>query len=254
MPFFVSGRTLRRVSFLRALAAISLALSAAATTGCPRRIDLMDGGDGDAEGPDTVPLTVDTDGDGLCDGTENVLALDPLLPDTDADGYPDALEYATSSDGRMIDSPARESVVFLSGRRAAVIDTSVTFPVRGSGETMIGAFAPLPTFLQLDEIDAFDYFAGARAVGANPVDNVITFEGERFIGVRNRTLLLYTITFLNDVEEVDCMRLLPFIYQVQATDDGAIFGQRRMWLVVAPPGMTPGDGTWCPVIMAGACR
>lgn len=274
MPFRVSGRTLTGVSAARAalyvlvgigaraltrgysvlLSASLLLVPLAALSGCPRRIVVPDAGpEEDAPAPD-VPLYRDQDSDGLCDSTEMTLGLDPTRPDTDGDGYLDVLEYSVGTDGRMLDSPAVASLVFLSGTRESTIDTSATFVVRGSGETFIGAFAPVPTFVRSEDLDAFDYFAGARATGATPIENVITFEGERFIGVRNRTLLLYTMTFLNDVESSTCMRIFPFLYQVQTTDDGSIYGQRRMWLVVTPPGMSPGRGAWCPVFTPGVCR
>lgn len=223
-------------------------------SGCPRQIEIPDSSSEEDAGPDTPSGLVDSDDDGLCDGTESVLGLDPTRADTDGDGYPDVIEYSVSTDGRMLDSPARDALVFLSGNRDSVIDVSLTFAVRGAGETFAAAFASVPTFLRLDEITARDFFAGARAIGAQPPENVITFEGEQFIGVRNRTLLVYNMTFVNDVEQSDCMRVLPFVYQVQTTDEGLIYGQRRMWLVVAPPGMRPGEGTFCPIIEPGLCR
>lgn len=230
------------------LVAASLGLVA-----CPRTLPADTGPAEDTALAD-APIYRDQDSDGLCDSTETTLGLDPLQPDTDRDGYPDVIEYSVGTDGRMLDSPARDALVFLSGVRESMIDTSATFAIRGSGETFIGGFAPVPTFVRLEDLDAFDYFAGARATGASPIDNIITFEGERFIGVRNRTLLLYTITFLNDVENATCMRVFPFVYQVQTLDEGTIYGQRRMWLVIAPPGMSPGRGEWCPVFSPGACR
>lgn len=224
---------------------------ACVASGCPRRTTIDVGIDGDL--PD-APDVRDEDGDGLCNGTESTLGLDPLSPDTDGDGYPDAIEYSVGTNGRMLDSPARDALVFLDGTSDSVIDTSVSFSVRGSGETFAAAFAPTVSFLPHPDLDALTYFDGARALGAVPMENVITLEGETFFGVRNRVLLVYSLTFRTSVAETECMRIFPFLYQLQTTHDARIWGQARRWLIVAPSGMAPGRGTWCPVQDPGVCR
>jgi hypothetical protein len=234
------------------LRALVIAALAVAASGCPRRV-ILDLPDGEVPLPDAPDLR-DTDLDGLCDGTEATLGLDPGRADTDGDGYPDAIEYSVGSDGRMLDSPARDAVAFLSGVRGSVIDTSVTFSVRGSGETFAAAFSSVPSFLPFSERDASRYYAGSRAIGAVPMENVLAMEGERFVGVRSRVLLVYAITFETPEDETDCMRMYPFLYQVQTTNEGRIYGQVRRWVVVAPPGDAPGRGTWCPPPIEGACR
>lgn len=238
------------MSLLRFGLVVVLAVSAAA---CPRRIAIDVGPEGDVPDLD-APDRRDDDGDGLCNSTEATLGLDPAQSDTDGDGFPDVLEYSVGTDGRMIDSPARDALVFLSGVRDSVIDAPVTFSVRGSGETFTAAFASSPSFLPYPERDAATYYAGARAIGAVPMENVAAFDGETFIGVRSRVLLVYTITFRAAEDASDCMRIYPFLYQVQTTTDGRIHGQARRWLVVAPPGATPGRGEWCMPPIATGCR
>lgn len=245
------GRTLSVV--LRSLRLALAILLVASISGCPRRVTFDVGPPEDAP-PTDAPDVRDNDGDGLCNGTESTLGLDPDVADTDGDGYPDAVEYSVGTNARMLDSPARDAVVFLSGARDSVIDASVTFSVRGSGQTFVAAFATGTSFLPHPERDAFRYFAGARGIGAVPMENVIAIEGERFVGVRSRALLVYTITFRTPENETDCMRMHPYIYQLQDTAEGRVYGQARRWLVVAPPGMAPGRGEWCALPVGGGCR
>lgn len=50
----------------------------------------------DAEAGETDPLNFDTDGDGVSDGEERTMALDPNLADTDGDCIPDGVELGKS--------------------------------------------------------------------------------------------------------------------------------------------------------------
>jgi len=56
----------------------------------------VNGAEGDPNDPSDDGLLVDTDGDGLPDGTEADAGTDPTLVDTDADGLSDALEVLVS--------------------------------------------------------------------------------------------------------------------------------------------------------------
>jgi hypothetical protein len=62
--------------------------------------------DQDCDGEDgTVPLDLDTDGDGLTDLEEAALGTDPHDPDTDGDGLSDGLEPAEDTDGDGLINP-----------------------------------------------------------------------------------------------------------------------------------------------------
>ena len=230
-------------------ARLAIAFVALAISGCqpPRRppTTLTDSGP-EPDAPVILPGD-DTDGDGLCDTTEASLGLSPFTPDSDDDGYSDTIEYATGSDGRMLDSPDRSTVVFLTETPGARVDTSLTFSVNGDGETFAGSFAAVRGLLADPDLSALSYLAGARAVGAAPAENVIVVEGERFVAVRNRTLLFYEVSFESGSVSEDCLRAFSFQYAVKDDASGRIIGVRRGLLVVAPPGLVLGSAEWCPL-------
>ena len=60
----------------------------------PNSDGVFDGPAGEGDPNDPADDTVDTDGDGLPDVTENTLGTDPLNPDTDGDGLSDGEEVS----------------------------------------------------------------------------------------------------------------------------------------------------------------
>lgn len=189
----------------------------------------------------------DSDGDGLCDTTEASLGLSPFVADTDGDGYSDTIEYASGSDGRMRDSPDPATVVFLTEAPGASIDTSLTVSVNADGQTYSGSFSDVRGLLADPALAASSYLTGARAVGASPPENVILVDGQSFVGVRNRTLLFYELTFASVSLAEGCLRGFAFQYAVKDDSDGRLVAVRRGLLVVAPPGLGPGTADWCPL-------
>lgn len=248
-----AGAWSHRSSRARALSRfgwIGLGTLALAIAGCPKTprtppIVLDDAGP-EPDAPIIVPGD-DTDGDGLCDTTEAALGLSPFTADSDDDGYSDTIEYATGSDGRMLDSPDRSTIVFLTEAPGARVDASITFTVNGDGETFAGSFADVHGLLTDPDLSSLDYFAGARAVGAAPPENVILVENERFVAVQNRTLLYFELSFENASLSEDCLRAFAFQYTVKDDAEGRIIGVRRGLLVVAPAGLVPGSANWCPL-------
>ncbi len=59
-------------------------------------------------------------------------------------------------------------------------------------------------------------------------------------------LLTYQVDFeYRDDALIECMRAYPFAYQLKL-QDGNIVGVQSRMLLVAPRGMEPGRGAWCP--------
>jgi hypothetical protein len=190
-------------------------------------------------------FVLDNDGDGLCDDTELARGTDPFDPDTDGDGFPDLVEIQIYADALMIDSPDRDDLVALRVERLSTSATPLTFTVRATGGTYVGGFAARTRPLG-DETSANDYFLRASAVTATPSTNVANIDGEVFAGVIGRTLLTYQIDFeYRDDALIECMRAYPFSYQLKLQDQSLVGVQSRI-LLVAPNGMQPGSGTWCP--------
>lgn len=211
--------------------------------GCPRSVPPGPNRDG---GPpldgDVWPPEPDTDGDGVCDGTERARGTDPTRPDTDGDGFDDRVELDWGFDGTRTDSPDRDFLAYLSERTGAGTDVVITLSVRGQGQTFTGAFEAIRTS-DREGIDASRYYTGSFAVAAIPMENVFEVrpEEERIFGVVGQTRLVYQVDFAWDGEPRGCRRLFPWRYVVKR-DDGSIVYGRRYYLVITGE---RDDGTWC---------
>ena len=189
-------------------------------------------------------IGVDTDHDGLCDRTEPSYHTDVADPDTDGDGYPDGVEVIDGDDPLAPTEPLRERVVFLSEDRDATAVLTVTQAVRAAGESYTGAFQTLTT-RDLFGRDASAFFVGAAATLANPPESVFAIEGEQFIGVMGRTLLVFDVSFAFGAElPRSCASAYPFRYNIKR-QDGRLVATTRYTLVVLPPGQTPAGAAWC---------
>ena len=198
---------------------------------------------------DDAAAPSDSDGDGLCDDTELSRGTDPRNADTDGDGFSDLVEIHVLGDALMVDSPDRDDLVVLPTDRLQTTSVALTYTVRGEGGSYVGGFSARPRPLG-DTTTANDFFLRATAVAGTPPANIGLVEEERFVGVVGRTLFTYQLDFeYRDDALIDCMRAYPFTYLVKL-EDGSIVGAQSRILLVAPRGMTPGNGPWCGV---GAC-
>ena len=244
----VLGRTLPGLGVGGAALAVGLLVLVA---GCPSSVPPApppppgDAGDQSDAGSD---IGVDTDQDGLCDRTEPTYHTDPNDPDTDGDGYPDGIEVLDGDDPLAPSEPLRDRVVFLTESADATATLTVTLAVRGAGESYTGAFQSLRTR------DAFGrqaaaFFVKAVATLANPPDNVIAIDGEQFIAVTGRTLLVYDLSFAFGAElPRSCASAYSFRYNIKR-QDGRLVSTTRYTLVVLPPGATPVSAPWCQLAM-----
>jgi hypothetical protein len=214
-------------------------------TGCPRSVPPapnLDGGPG-VDG-DVRPPEPDTDGDGLCDGTEAGRGTDPLRPDTDGDLFDDRTEVDWGFNPLRTDSPARALLAVLDERAGAEASVSIRLTVRGQGQSYTGEFQESPS-LDPEGLDARSFYVRSTAVGAVPMNNVfeVVPEEERFLGVVGTTDLVLQVDLAwDDGEPRGCRRLHPFRYVVKR-DDGTTVFSRRYFVVIVPE---DDDGTWCP--------
>jgi len=236
--------------------ALVLSLSAVVLGGCPGPNDPPPPPPSDDAGPidlfDAGEPFVDTDGDGLCDGTEIAWGTDPTVVDSDSDGLSDRAERDFGYAALLPDSPSREDLVFMEEVEGATAQLGVQIVVRGDGESYTGVFQPLPIANRLD-YDASTFLEGALAVGANPMDNVFEVRPEEglFRGVFGRTQLTYEVRFaFGGATPRSCVTAFPFRHQVKR-EDGVTVGFGRYLLVLLPDNQRLADAEWC--VPEGGC-
>jgi len=184
-------------------------------------------------------LFSDRDEDGLCDSTENEVGTDPRDGDSDHDGLPDLIELVYGFDPTEPLEPAADQIGMLEARRGGSLEFPVRATVEGDGQGLRGIFQSLPS-IYADGRAAADFFVGASAVSADPVDGVrsINEESARFAAVLGKTRLGFILQFAYAAEELDpmsveCTRSYPFSYAVQS-DDGHTRAERMYLLLVVP--------------------
>jgi hypothetical protein len=179
----------------------------------------------------------DSDGDGLCDGTELEVGTDPNAADSDGDRLPDLIEVVSSFSPVEADDPASDQVAFMQGVRGGALDFGVRSTVNGDGQSLAGWFSSAGSFYR-DELTAADYFVGATAVAADPVDAArsINEESARFAAVLGRTRLSFNLRFEHGQRpDLECGRAYPFRYAIKS-DDGETRSERFYLLVVGTAG------------------
>jgi hypothetical protein len=244
-------RSLRALRMSRPSLAFVLVLALSSCRREPPTVVLPDAGPL-PDAPIPLPMA-DTDGDGLCDTTEAALGWSFTSTDTDGDGYGDAVEYAAGYDGRRINSPDPGYVVFLTEMPDARVEVSIRLSATGEGQSFVGSFNDYIGVLRDPDLLASSYLVDAHAIGALPSDAIIGVEGERFLGLRDRALLLSSVTFENVSLPEDCARAFGFQYVMKDDIDGRIVGVHTGLLVVTPPGLVASGDTWCRVLPDDVC-
>ena len=198
--------------------------------------------------PDGSPGTPnDLDGDGLCNGTEELNGTDPLRADSDGDGYPDLQEQLFGYDALSSGSPARDEVHILRENDTSSVQAPFELAVTAAGEEYAGAFDPLPV-IDLGGQDAGTFYRGSVATFADPPDNVAETDatGETFRGVVGRTRLGFEVFFeYGAAVNRACIRAYPFQYTIKR-QDGVRLARYREIVLVLPVGDTLATGAWCP--------
>jgi hypothetical protein len=225
--------------------ALVLATAQAACSSSASPVPSTDAGPrGDAE----LDPTGDADGDGLCNGREAEFSTDPLRPDSDGDGFPDYYELVLSYDPLLPSSPERSRAHRLLEDPEDTITVDVSASVRASGEDFQGAFAAGEVPRDGSGATAALFHRGSTAFASDPDDNVasIDTEGQLFRGVVGTTTLLFEVRFaFGDAEPANCIRPLPFRYNIKRSDGREVSSQRFILLLV-PPGGALGRTGFCP--------
>jgi hypothetical protein len=179
----------------------------------------------------------DSDSDGLCDGTEVELGTDPQAADSDDDRLPDLIEVVSSFSPIEPADPAVDQLAFMHGSRGSSLDFAVRSTVDGDGQSLAGWFTAAGSFYR-DDLSAADYFVGATAVSADPIDGArsINEESARFAAVLGRTRLAFKLRFeFGSRPDLECGRAYPFRYAIKS-DDGETRSERFYLLVVGASG------------------
>ena len=203
-----------------------------------------DGGNG-GEGGVFDPFA-DTDGDGLCDGSEEARGFDPENADTDGDGFPDYVEWLFGFDALRPASPDRALLHVLREQANGEVTVPITLQVFGEGEDFLGAFEGLPA-RDAAGSTAAAFYVDSRASFAKPSGNAASVdeEGETFFDVDGVTELGFEVFFgMGDNPLRRCTRLYPFRYNIKRSD-GVLVGAERLILAVIPPGDTYVSTEWC---------
>jgi hypothetical protein len=199
----------------------------------------------DPDDDDDALVVTDSDGDGLCDFTEEEFGTNPEAVDTDRDGLPDVTELINGFDPTDPETPVGDQLGYLEARRGGSLEFPVRATVDGDGQGFSGYFQPLAA-VYADGLSAADFFAGAAAVEAHPVDAVrgINQGSAHFADVLGKTRLGFSLRFEYPDEELgglDCARSYPFRYAIKS-DDGEIRTERLYMLIVVPEGIAAATG------------
>jgi hypothetical protein len=202
----------------------------------------------DAGLPDgSAEVAVDTDGDGLCDDTEQAAGTDPENADSDGDGVPDMNEHDTGFDALDPGSPGIDRTAFLQEQAGASVQLLAEVWVQGQGESFTGELQAGEA-VAAQGLTAADLGASVKAVSAEPQDHAFDLQPEaaRFGAVQGETRLTFSIGFtFTDQQAAGCVRGLPFSFSVKRPDSDEPLGGRRYLLVLAPAQGDASEPGWC---------
>jgi hypothetical protein len=218
---------------LLALALLQLTAAACDSSGASGRTPLDLPAEAGALAPAPAQLA-DTDGDGLCDVTEEQLGTDVNKVDTDADGVPDVVEVIAGYDPSDATSPSIDRIARLTGLPGQVLDFEVRATFNGVGQGATGQFSALSS-LHPRGLRADHFFVSGHALSAEPPDNVRGIQPgeEHFTSVLGNTRLVFSLHFAyrGDVPPT-CTAALPFDYSIKS-DSGVYVGSRTYLLIVS---------------------
>lgn len=230
----------RRVQRARVSRRLSISICVVALLGCGSPAEVPQP---DAEA-DAHIARMDRDHDWMCDSTEGVLGTDSMVADSDGDGIADGVEFQLGLDPKSAVDPPANARLFLTADPGAQSALDVHVVVDGAGESFSGELEGWPA-LEADWSTADRYFAEAMATSADPADHVHGFpeNGDTIQSVTGETRLGFRLRFVyRDAVARDCVQAVPFRYAIKR-QDGVRFGERQYLLVIGP---STGAKPWCP--------
>jgi len=218
-------------------------LVAAVLAGCageasvPRDGSIIGIRDGGADGGPGEPAGEDSDGDGLCDETEELQGTSSERLDSDDDGIPDLMEVIYGFVATDPRSPADDEVVFLEARPGAEARLSLRFTVDGSGGDFSGFFEDTTSPYD-DGSSAGLYLVSSEAISAEPPEAVRVIDGPKqlFRAVLGSARLELEAYFRadNDIDTLLCSRVYPFRYGLREDGVGLVDDYLYLLIVAAP--------------------
>ena len=208
--------------------------------------------------PAEPSATADTDGDGLCDLTEQQRRTDPRNEDTDGDGLLDSFEVRVGTDPLSGRDPfASDRLRFVEGD-ASLVTVEHVIEYEGTGEVLSAAMLDRTSGLDgLRASELVDF--NVEATTANPAAFVRAIEASRFIGVVGRTVLSWRLgARLRPASMIDggasltlgCRRAYEALLVVKREGDDLV-SARSLYIDVSPAtGATP---SWPRVSPSGLC-
>lgn len=181
----------------------------------------------------------DSDGDGLCDDTEESLGSSSDTGDSDDDGLPDLIELLYGFTLTDPLSPPAERIARLEARPGAELRFPVRFTVDGESTDFVGFFEDSAAPYD-DGSSAGMYLESSIAIGAQPPEaaRVVDAPRQRFLAVLGHARLELEVRFIAPENEDPerCGRAYPFRYGVREDGEGVV-GDRLYLLLVTGPGM-----------------
>ena len=213
----------------------------------------------DRPAADTGAGRADSDGDGVCDGSESMAGTDPARADTDGDGLTDLYERQYGSDPLNSRDPDAVDRVQVRESPAGVVVTEHPVLVDAQGGVITALWQDRGAGVDDRLASAWATFDLA-AVGADPAGAVLEISGARFVGVLGRARLTWRLTTRSregaadgdgGVVRLGCRRAYELVLVVREEGAEALRARRITLDVLGAQG---GGGAWAAVDAEGFCQ
>ncbi len=208
--------------------------------------------------PAEPSATADSDGDGLCDLTEQERRTDPRSADSDGDGLLDSFETRIGADPLSGRDPLASDRLRFVEDNTSLATLEHVMEYEGAGEVLSAAMLDRSAGLDgLRASEVVDF--NVEATTANPAAFVRAIEGPRFVGVVGRTVLSWRLgARLRASSVIDggaasapgCRRAYEALLVIKREGDDVVSARSLIVDVSPPSGATP---SWPRVSPSGLC-